>query len=384
MFIKTFMKCSTMPTNLSMMAARAAFIIMAAVTIGVSASASSSYEPTHKFNNNGLYASVIHASSTTAYEQPPYGEGTHYVEPNIIKSTDPTSYKDYTYEGMGMRNIFDRREGGGQASEVHVSVHLFKANYSHEQGKKTIEIFVHNEFTLRDAAKEVEKYAPAVGRMPWIFIAGLGQVWIMRGDELWGGGTLHSPHILIHTGYYAIQYDQLGIMEETLLHEAVHAVLDERIYKDPAWYAAVEKDGRFISTYARRHPQREDAAETILLCLALSRPERLTSADLRTIVRTVPNRCQYYYARIQGYAFSFSELLNESIIGASLVDSTATSGMFSMNSGGGGGGGLFVGVVAIVAVVVGAVGLLLARKKGEHDGYEEILLKHKQTNNSLI
>ena len=67
-----------------------------------------------------------------------------------------------------------------------------------------------------------------------------------------------------------------------------------------------------------------------------------------------------------------------------LVDSTATSGMFSMNSGGGGGGGLFVGVVAIVAVVVGAVGLLLARKKGEHDGYEEILPKHKQTNNSLI
>ena len=108
------MKCSTMPTNLSMMAARAAFIIMAAVTIGVSASASSSYEPTYKFNNNGLSASVIHASSTTAYEQPPYGEGTHYVEPNIITSTDPTSYKDYTYEGMGMRNIFDRREGGGR------------------------------------------------------------------------------------------------------------------------------------------------------------------------------------------------------------------------------------------------------------------------------
>ena len=379
MFIKTFMKFSTMPTNLSMMAARAAFIIMAAVTIGVSASTSSPYEPTRKFNNNGLSASVIRASSTTTYEQPPYS-GTIFVEPNIVKSTDPTLYKDYTYKGMGMRNIFDRREG----SFVYVSVHLFKANYSHEQGKTTVEVFVHNEFTFHDAAKEVEKYAPVVGQMPWTFIAGLGQVWIMKGDESWGGGTYFSPHVLIHTGSYAIQYDQQGIMEETLIHEAVHAVLDDRIYKDPAWYDAVKKDGRFISTYARDYPRREDAAETILLCFALSRPERLTSADLRTIVRTVPNRCQYYYARIQGYAFSFSELLNESIIGASLVDSTATSGMFSMNSGGGGGGGLFVGVVAIVAVVVGAVGLLLARKKGEHDGYEEILLKHKQTNNSLI
>ena len=271
--------------------------------------------------------------------------------------------------------------GGRQASEVYVSVHLFKANYSHKQGKKTIEVFVHNEFTLRDAAKEVEKYAPAVGQMPWTLVAGLAQIWIIKGDELWGGGTLFSPHILIHTGYYAIQYDQLGIMEETLVHEAVHAVLDDRIYKDPAWYDAVEKDGRFISTYARDHPQQEDAAETILLCLALTRPERLSRADLQTIVRTVPNRCQYY-ARDQGFSFSFSELLNESIIGASLVDSTATSGMFSMNSGGGGGGGLVVGVVAIVAVVFGAVGLLLARKKGEHDGYEEILPKHKQTNNS--
>ena len=85
---------------------------------------------------------------------------------------------------------------------------------------------------------------------------------------------------------------------------------------------------------------------------------------------------------IRDSPFLFSELLNESIIGASLVDSTATSGMFSMNSGGSGGGGLVVGVVAIVAVVFGAVGLLLARKKGEHDGYEEILPKHKQTNNS--
>jgi len=372
-------QCSTiMPANLSMAAARAVFIIMAAIIIGVSSSAvsydvqlppeSEPYTPTGKFN---IDPSVFDASSTTAYEQPPYW-GTTWVEPNIITPTDPTSYKDYTYRGMGMRNMYDRRQGW-----VYVSVHLYKAHYSISRGrKKTIEFFVHNEFTRRDAAKEMKKYAPAVGQMPWTFIAGLGQVWIMKGDESWGGGTAYSPHIHIHTG--ATDIIQGGIIEETLLHEAVHAVLDDRIYSNPAWFDAAHRDGRFISTYAQDFPQREDAAETILLCLAgIYRPGRLTRADRGIISRTIPNRCQYVFN--QGYTlspFDFSELFDESVIGASLIDSTTTSGMFSMNSGG---GGLFVGLVAIVAVVVGAVGLLLARKKEEHDGYEEILPKNKQT-----
>ena len=66
--------------------------------------------------------------------------------------------------------------------------------------------------------------------------------------------------MLIHTGQ-SIDYENQGILEETLVHESTHTSLDGKYANAPEWLAAQEADNTFISTYARDFPEREDLAE---------------------------------------------------------------------------------------------------------------------------
>lgn len=241
---------------------------------------SAEYKPKSKFN-----IGRVNGKENDVEVNPPYG-GTIFVEPDLFTSDDPTTYDSYNYQGMGTRTMFDRRVG----SWITVQTHLHEVNYGDET---QIEFVVHNEFNQQEAASEVEFYAAEVGRMPAMLLKGLVQVWIMKGNNPWGGGTGYGNHILIHTGKVD-DYKDDGIVVETLVHEAVHAVLDGAIYGDNAWYEAASKDGNYISIYGRDYPDREDAAETILLYLAVEyRKDRLETSDYNTIVNTIPNRIEY-------------------------------------------------------------------------------------------
>ena len=225
---------------------------------------------------------------------PPY-LATIFAEPDIITTDDPTTYKSHAYRGTGTRTVFDRRIG----TWITITMRLYDVSY----GTTTIEFAAHNEFSAHEAEMEIEAYALEVGRMPAMLQDGVRQVWIMKGDMPWGGGPGNGGdilrHVLIHTGK-GQTYRGQGVVVETLIHEAVHAVLDAAIYADPAWRAAAEGDGEYISTYAWDEPWREDAAETLLLWLAVRhRTDRLSSADHEIIVNTVPLRIDYFDR--QGY-----------------------------------------------------------------------------------
>ena len=61
------------------------------------------------------------------------------------------------------------------------------------------------------------------------------------------------------------------------------------------WLAAQEKDGAFISTYARDNPYREDIAESFLLYFALRHRADRISENLKEVVNeTIPNRLAYF------------------------------------------------------------------------------------------
>ena len=215
---------------------------------------------------------------------PPYS-GTIFLDPDIIKATNPTTFQTIANGGRGERTMFDRRVNGW----VSRNAFLFVASY---EDAADIEIQVNPEFATPEAARvEASKYAPVIGRLPACLRTDVETVWIHRGTEPFGGG---NNNLLIHIGQAAL-YEADGILEETLVHEAAHTSLDAAHARAPGWIAAQAADGEFISTYARDNPQREDVAETFLPYLALRhRRDQISREMAVTVNATVPNRMEYF------------------------------------------------------------------------------------------
>lgn len=217
--------------------------------------------------------------------EPPYG-GTVYITPRMIEASDPTSLNGVTYAGRAHRTVFDRRVGSFET----VNVFRFEAEYS----VRVVDFEVNPEFGSRDAARvEVDRYAAPLGRLPAVLLSRLRDFEIHGGDES-AGGNSSIRHILIHT--VAGQRDiRRGVLEELLIHEGVHAALDDAHRETPGWREAQRDDGAFISDYARDHPSREDLAESFGPWFALRYvPDRLTAEQRWAIATTIPNRLAYF------------------------------------------------------------------------------------------
>ncbi len=220
----------------------------------------------------------------TEQTTPPFS-GTIFVVPNIIVETDPTALESIEPAGQGMRRMFDRRVNG----RVEVEAFLFDARF--DDGLRS-EVQVNPEFgDVETAFAVAEKYATALGRIPTELRRDVRTITIHQGVRPFGGG---GNNVLIHTGQ-GDRYIASGILEETLIHEAAHTSLDRTHARSEGWLAAQEADGRFISTYARSHPFREDIAESYLLHFALRyRRDRIPDSLANTIEETIPHRLKYF------------------------------------------------------------------------------------------
>ena len=216
---------------------------------------------------------------------PPF-EGTVWITPNIIDSSDPTSLRSVTYAGRGMREFWDSRT----ETWVTINCYLFDVRYAGRQ----LEFQVNPEFRSREAAAaEVDTYAPALGRLPAVLLSRTREVEISATNvPAAANAALGVFHI--YTGFTK-DVIRDGFFEEMFIHEGGHVALDSAHANSTGWRAAQEADGTFISTYARDYPDREDIAESIAAYFAVRyRPERLTAADRSTIVTTIPNRLAYF------------------------------------------------------------------------------------------
>ena len=219
--------------------------------------------------------------------EPPF-DGTPWITPNMITPDDPTSFGTVTYAGRGIRLVFDRR----LARWINVNAYLFDSMF----GVREVEFQLNPEFGGREAARtEVDRFGPAIGRLPAALLSNFRQVQINAGEGLFGGSS-HTGGLLIHTEDDATLLAlRRGFLEEVLLHEAAHMSLD-MLYADSAdWQAAQDADGVYISDYARDYPQREDVAESVLMYFAVRYvPNRLSPELHWLIVTTIPNRIAYF------------------------------------------------------------------------------------------
>ena len=215
---------------------------------------------------------------------PPFA-GTIFLDPDIITDSDITTFVSLSYAGQATRTMYDRRVNDW----ITVTPFLFHSTYDDDL---SIEIQVNPEFQNSDAAElEALKFAEVIGRLPTALRIDVETVWIHKGTEPFGGG---NNNILIHTGQSTL-YENDGILEETLVHEASHTSLDAKHSASSGWVLAQESDGNFISTYARDNPTREDIAETFLLYMAIRyRPDRINKSLEDKILETIPNRIKYF------------------------------------------------------------------------------------------
>ncbi len=215
-------------------------------------------------------------------DKPPYS-GTIFPFPKIIQESDPTTFTELKAKRKDTRSMFDRRT----AKQGDYEAFVFEAKFG--KGEE-VEIDVNVEFETEEAAREqAEFYAIAFGKLPLFLRENIKALWIHQGKELFGGGA----NLTIHTGQSA-DYIRDGILEETLAHEAAHA-LDAKHARAKKWITAQAEDGRFISSYAKANLFREDVAESFVPYLAVRyRPDRITPKQLRTITETIPRRIAYF------------------------------------------------------------------------------------------
>lgn len=222
--------------------------------------------------------------STLSYAQPPYS-GTIFIDPDIITSSAPSSIQSTTYTGQGMVTMFDRRVNNW----VTVNAYLFDVVW--DDGLTSI-AQINSEFgSVATATIEAEKYAFLIGQLPKVLREDVNEIWIHEGVEPFGGG---NNSILIHTGQ-TINYENDGILEETLVHEACHTSLDSEHSASTGWINAQNQDNEFISTYAQDNSTREDIAESFLTWLAVRyRQDDISTVDFNNITQTIPNRLNYF------------------------------------------------------------------------------------------
>ena len=226
-------------------------------------------------------------SFSSSYAKPPY-DGTIFYFPDLINSTDPTTFQELIYVGKDHREMYDRRKGGRWLNK---EAFLFNAIYE----ERTIEIQVNPEFKNPDNAfQEAFFYSEIIGRLPNFLFSNVKTVWIHRGNKDYGGG---NQNLLIHIGR-SKEYIKKEILEEVFIHEGGHSSLDwawNGVIDKTEWNEAAKKDKEYISKYAKQYPQREDVAESIVPWIAVRyRLDRISNADAEIILKTIPNRLKFF------------------------------------------------------------------------------------------
>ena len=124
---------------------------------------------------------------------PPPFQGTVFITPRLIGSSDPTSFRSVTFAGRGEREFWKDDRW------TTINVYLFDVDYG---AGLRLEFQVHPEIGPQEAARaEVDTYAPALGRLPAVLLSRAREVEISGGSKLFGGNTENGTfHIFTEQG----------------------------------------------------------------------------------------------------------------------------------------------------------------------------------------
>lgn len=227
-----------------------------------------------------LTGCALFLAGTAALANPPFSSMADTVF-DIIRTEDPSAFVCLKDEGRAIWEMWDRRV---DAEFRHNAFH-FTAHFT---DTAPINITLNPEFeTPRAARAEAMRYVHALGQLPPVLRAGIRQFGIHKGRESFHAG---SGKIFMYQDQASLRIGQRKL-EESIMHEAVHAALDNAWRKAPDWIAAQRADKAFVTRYAASRPDREDLAETMVFAYGLLvHPGRIPPVDSRDILAAASAR----------------------------------------------------------------------------------------------
>jgi hypothetical protein len=234
-----------------------------------------------------LFLLLLAFTPAAAGDGPPYPSSVVGTDFDFITESDPDTFVRLEDKGRGLAEMPDKSD---RSAPLRQPAFLFVAHFN--DGTR-VNLAIDADFkTQDDARKEALRYTPRLGKLPTALRRGVDRVVVHQGGE---NVTAFSDVGLIVL-YADNATKRIGThdLEETVFHESVHAAWDKTHATSAAWKEAQEKDGRFVTDYARKNPQGEDLAESALFAYTLiHHPDRIPKEEAAKITRDIPHRIAF-------------------------------------------------------------------------------------------
>lgn len=231
---------------------------------------------------------IIEVSRYDAFGPFLFRDGAAFIGPNTITESDPSTLQSVTFDRTETRVVPNNRF----LVDTQTNVHIFQALY---QNGTQFEMVVNQEITpFAEAERQARLYARILGQLDPVLIGGIRSVFIHPGDATF---TSPSNGIVAHTGRAEKEFIPMGVLEEVMVHEAVHASID-RFYRGTGeWHQVQKSDVVFVSQYARDFAGSEDLTESYGAYLMVKKASRNDATRVQRIRNGIPNRIRFFEER---------------------------------------------------------------------------------------
>ena len=217
---------------------------------------------------------------------------------NIIEKDHPTNFIELKFikEAKNLRSPEGQpmnRRCPCKALYRNFDAYIYHAYYKNADHKADtpgsltkIEIVVNKDYKgSAKARKHALKYAKLVGQLPsFLRDKGIGRIVIHPGKRRWVAESGNGVFVVYPSADWYVPF-------LTLIHEAAHITVDDKIIHHSKWKEAVAKDGKYITEYARVD-EYEDSAETVTFWVAL-RCGKISKSRKKRILKSIPNRIKF-------------------------------------------------------------------------------------------
>lgn len=231
-----------------------------------------------------LAAALLAFTLAPAGDEPPFASSVVGTEFDFILETDPDTFVRLDDKGRSPAEMPDKSD---RSASLVQEAFVFVAHFN--DGTR-VNLAIDADFkTLESARKEALRYTPRLGKLPTALRRGVDRMVVHKGGE--DVTAFSDVGLIVLYSDNATRRIGTHDLEETVFHESVHAAWDRSHASSPEWRDAQQKDGGFVTNYARRNPTGEDLAESALFAYALiHHPERIPQQEAARITRAIPNR----------------------------------------------------------------------------------------------
>jgi hypothetical protein len=181
----------------------------------------------------------------------------------------------------------DKRQGHDQL--IHPAF-VFVAEFS---DGCAVQLAIDQAFESEETATaEAKRYVQPLGKLPTSLRSGVKRVVIHKGGR--DTTAFSDVGLMVLYSDNATKRISNHDLEETVFHESVHASWDKKHAKSEGWKRAQAQDGKFVTLYGKRKPEREDLAESALFAYTLiHHPERIPADEAKKIKSAIPARIRF-------------------------------------------------------------------------------------------